>query len=72
MVHKIKGIPISMNATKDSFCWGLDSSSEFSTKSATCVAHGFYNQERSKWLFNWIWKINTVPKLKFSCGNYTT
>jgi len=56
-----------MNATKDSFCWGLNSCSEFSMKSAT--TYGLYNQERSKWSSIGFRKLTLCLKLKCSCGN---
>jgi len=33
-----KGIDISVNDVEDSFCWGLDSISDFTSKSATWLA----------------------------------
>jgi len=59
---KIKGIDIPFNDIDDSFCWGLSSLGEFTTKSATWLA---YNLRQSNWDRKWIWKIDTMPKIQF-------
>jgi len=38
--RKIQGLDILMSSMEDSLCWGLHSSGEFWTKSATWLAHG--------------------------------
>ena len=39
VVQKIKENSNMMNGIEDSFCWGLNNSSEFYTKSVTWAAH---------------------------------
>ena len=63
IIQKILGIPISLVDIKDSFCWGLSSTGEFTTRSATWLAHDL-GQDGWTWPFNWIWKIDTMPKIK--------
>jgi len=48
----------------DSFCWGLNGSGEFTTKSATWLAHGSDVSQQPSWQFKWIWHIKTMPKIK--------
>jgi len=48
----------------DSFCWGLNSSGSFSTKSATWLPHDSCPYERPTWQYKWIWNIDTMPKVK--------
>jgi len=64
IVQKIIGIPIPFTEVKDSFCWGLNSSSSFSTKTTTWLGHGSHLLEDPPWPFKWIWKIDTMPKIK--------
>jgi len=49
---------------EDSFCWGLHSSGEFATKSATWLAHTTKPLSQPDWHFRWIWKIDTMPKIQ--------
>jgi len=63
IIHKILGIPIPIVDITDSFCWGLSSMGEFTTKSATWLAHHPF-QDGHTWPFNWIWKEDTMPKIK--------
>jgi len=63
IIQKIQGIAIPMHETKDSFCWGLNSSGDFSTKSATWMAHGIQSHETSKCSYKWKWKIDIMPKI---------
>jgi len=64
IVQKIIGIPIPFNEVQDSFCWGLSTSGAFSTKSATWLTQGSYSLEDPPWPFRWIWRIDTMPKIK--------
>jgi len=61
---KIKGLDIPMNEIEDSFYWGLSSSGEFTTKSATWLAHNCHPSGNQDWDHKWIWKINTMPKIQ--------
>ena len=63
IVHKIIGIPIPISDTKDFFCWGLSSTGGFMTKLATWLALD-PPQEAAQWPYKWIWKIDTMPKIK--------
>jgi len=49
---------------KDWSCWGLNSSGKFSTKSATWMAHDPQSFHNYNWIHKWIWKIDTMPKIK--------
>ena len=57
IIQKILGTTLSVFPRDDSFCWGINSSGKFSTKSATWMAHGVYPHTASKWPFYWIWKL---------------
>jgi len=46
------------------FVGGLNSSDNFTTKSATWVAHGIKPHDSLSWSYKWIWNIDTVPKIK--------
>jgi len=39
VIQKIIGIALPITETLDSFCWGFNGSGEFTTKSATWLAH---------------------------------
>jgi len=65
IIQKIIGIPLSITAINDSYCWGLSSSGNFTTKTATWLAHDHPVIEEPVWRFKWIWKIDTMPKIKF-------
>ena len=56
--------PIPYNPIPDSICWGLSRSGDFSTKSATWVAHGLDLRKSHFWEFRCIWKLDIMPKLK--------
>ena len=64
IIQKIQGFLIPIHELEDSFCWGLNSSSNFSTKSTTWAVHGVQLHETSNWPFNWIWKVDTTPKIE--------
>ena len=64
IITKIQGITIPVHDMEDSFCWGLHSSGNFSTKSATWLARGPQATPNYDWPHKWIWKIDTVPKIK--------
>ena len=64
IVQKIIGIPIRITKIKDCYCWGLSSTGMFTTKSATWLAHDQKSFEGQPWQFKWIWKIDTMPKIK--------
>ena len=40
IIQKIVGIALPITEIEDSFCWGLNGSGSFSTKSAIWLAHG--------------------------------
>ena len=54
VISKIQGIAIPLNSTPDAFCWGLDSSGNFSTKTATWLAHDKDINDISEWPLKWI------------------
>ena len=62
--NKIIGMDIPHNHIEDSFCWGINSSGEFDTKSVSWIVHWKQPQETIDWHYNWIWKIDTMPKIK--------
>ena len=64
IVRKITEIPIPITDIKDSYCWGLNSTGIFSTKSATWLAQDQKLSEGRPWQFKWIWKIDAMPKIK--------
>ena len=66
IIKKLQGIAIPIHNRKDSFCWGLNSLGEFNTKSATWIAHDTQRHVTSKWQFKWMWKIDTMAKIKIS------
>ena len=43
---------------------GLLGNGNFSTKTATWVAHGFDLVHKPMWEYNWIWSLDIMPKLK--------
>jgi len=49
VVHKIIEIALPLTDRKDSFCWRVNSSGEFSTKSATWLAHDTKPYELQGW-----------------------
>ena len=63
-IKNIQGITISSHDMKDWSCWGLNSSGKFSTKSATWMAHDPQSFHNYNWIHKWIWKIDTMPKIK--------
>lgn len=64
LVQIVRGTPIPSHSTEDTICWGLTSSGDFSTKSATWLAHGFSKDLSPAWDCKWVWKINVPPKLR--------
>ena len=42
----------------------MSSTRTFSTKSATWLTHDQQIMESPQWFFKWIWKIDTMPKIK--------
>jgi len=62
--QQILGIALPIIETDDSFCWGPNGSGEFTTKSATWLAHGSEIGQRHPWPYKWIWSIDTMPKIK--------
>jgi len=65
ILKKIQGIAIPPHSKPDSFCWGLDNSDTFSTKSVTWIAYDKSINDSPDWNYKWIWKIDTMPKIKF-------
>jgi len=63
IIHKIIGIPILVTEIKESFCWRLSNTGSFTTKSATWLAHE-HMKGRQPWPFKWIWRIDTMSKVK--------
>jgi len=63
---KIKGIDIPTKEIDDSFCWGLSSSGDFTTKSTTWLAH------KSHPLRNGFGKSTRCRKSKFFSGRSFT
>jgi len=64
IIHKIIGILLPFTVMKDTYCWGFSSSGAFITKSATWLAHEHHYWDEPKWPFKWIWKVDTMPKIK--------
>ena len=60
----ILATPIPSNQLPDSICWGLSSTDNFSSKSATWLAHGLDLTTATPWEFSWIWTLDVMPKLK--------
>jgi len=56
--------PLPFNPLSDSICWVLSGSGEFSTKSATWIAHGLDFHKSPEWEFSWIWKLDIMPKFQ--------
>ena len=56
--------PLPTNPFPDSVCWGLSGNGNFFTKTATWAAHGLDLIHRLVWKYNWLWKLDIVPKLK--------
>ena len=64
IVQKIIGIPLPFSEMADSFRWAPTGSGEFSTKTATWMAHNSFHTKDPKWTYNWIWKLDVMPKIK--------
>lgn len=64
IIQRTIGIPLSQTEDEDSFCWGLTGSRLFTMKSATWAAHTNFDFTNTKWPFNWIWKLDVMPKLR--------
>jgi len=60
----ILAIPVPFNPIPNSVCWGLSGNDEFSTKLATWPAYGLNSGNLVVWEYNWIWKLDLMPKLK--------
>jgi len=60
----ILATPIPNNSIPDSVCWGLSGNGHFSTKTATWVTHELDLVHPRVWDYNWIWKLDIMPKLK--------
>jgi len=64
ILQLILATPIPSNAVPDSIWWGLSGNGNFSTKTATWIAHGLNLTNSPSWEFSWIWKLEAMPKLK--------
>ena len=64
IIQKIIGVPLPITAISDSYCWGLSASGKFTAKSAIWLAHDHSVMEDPNGCFRWIWKIDTMPKIK--------
>ena len=60
----ILAIPIPANSIPDSICWGLSGNGQFSTKTAIWAAHGLDLVNPLVWEYNWIRKLDIMPKQK--------
>ena len=67
---KIQGITIPFHDMEDSFHWGLHSSGNFSTKSATWLACGPQTPPTMTGRTNGYGKLTPCQKLKSFSGNY--
>ena len=64
IIKKVQGITIPNHDIEDTFCWGLNGSGNFSTKSATWMAQEPQLVHNTVWKHKWIWQIDTMPKIK--------
>ena len=64
LVSVVQGIPIPFTDVPDSFCWGLTGNGDFTTKSATWKAHDHLSYSLQPWKYNWLWRLNVMPKIK--------
>jgi len=64
VIQMIQGIPLPTTNVADSFCWGYSSSGNFTTKSATWIAHDNIPRGQPKWKYHWIWRLDVAPKIK--------
>ena len=64
IIQRIRGIDIPLSNVEDTLCWGLDKSGEFTTKSATWLAHNSHPLQEPDWDHKWIWEIDTMPKIQ--------
>jgi len=64
ILKRIQGIDIPQSDMDDSICWGLHSSGQFSTKSATWLAHDTKPLNQPDWKFKWIRKLDILPKIQ--------
>jgi len=60
----ILATPLPTHPFPDSVCWGLSGNGNFSTKTATSAAHELDFVNKPGWKYNWIWKLDIMPKLK--------
>ena len=63
IIQQIRGMDIPYSNIEDFACWGLHSSDEFTTKSATWLAHSTKPLSQLDWDDRWIWKVDTMPKI---------
>ena len=64
LVKLVLAVPIPLTNMNDSFCWGFTGSGDFTVKSATWRAHETIKPGQESWKFNWIWKLDVMPKIK--------
>ena len=64
VIQIIQSIPLPITDVADSFCWGYSGSGDFSTKSATWKAHDNISREQPMWKYQWIWKLDVMPKIR--------
>jgi len=64
VIHRIVGVPILINEVEDSFCWGINSSSDFCMESTSWLAHGFHASEEMSWPYKWVWNIDMMLKIQ--------
>jgi len=64
LVRLVLAVPIPLTNMEDSFCWGFTGSGDFTTKFATWRAHDNITHDQESWKFNWIWKLNVMPKIR--------
>ena len=64
LVKLVLAVPIPLTNMEDSFCWGSTGSGDFTTKSATWRAHENIKPDQEPWKFNWIWKLDVMPKIR--------
>ena len=64
VISRIVDLPLPTSDVGDYCCWGLTSSDEFSTKSATWLAQGCRQNVSTEWQYSWTWKTDTLPKIQ--------
>lgn len=63
-IDYMKQVPLSDHVFNDHFVWGLKGSGQFSTNTATLLAHNMDQGYANSWDFKWIWKLDIAPKVK--------